>query len=187
MATGEKMPWQCNRYGFVMVYCGRNEYGQRIHELRKPTPSQRRSIVLSCIRESKGKSIKIHWLAEKLGVSDRTIQSDVRHWEQLGFLKKNVCYDKSGRQTGNSYELLINTSVGTGRHYTLKSLYQMSNPLGYRTWSWDDFRMGSDLSDSEKAYQTELLKDLREEQELKHWKYVKKHKKETKKQQEIEM
>lgn len=187
MKTGEKIPWQHNRYGFVMVYCGRNEYGQRVHELRKLSPSQRRSIVLSCLRENRGASIKIHWLAEKLGVSDRTIQNDIRHWEQLGILKKNACYDENGRQTGNSYELLVKASVGTGRHYTLKSLYQMSNPLGYRTWFWDDFKMSNGLSDSEMAYQAELLKDLKEEQKLKHWKYVKKHKREIKVHEDLKM
>ena len=175
MSTGERIPWDHNRYGFAMVYCGRNKYGQRIHELRKPTPSQRRSIVLSCIRKSDGKPLKIHWLAEKLGVSDRTIQSDIRFREQKGFIRRKACYDENtGRQTGNINEVIIKATIGTGRHFNLKTLYQMSNPVGYRNWSWDDFKIGSDLSDGEKAYQVELLKEIREQEALKHWKYVKK-------------
>lgn len=63
----------------------------------------------------------------------------------------------------------------------------MSNPLGYRTWSWDDFKMSNGLSDSEMAYQAELLKDLKEEQKLKHWKYVKKHKREIKVHEDLKM
>ena len=174
MSTGEKIPWNHNRYGFVMVYCGRNKYGQRIHELRKPTPSQRQSIVLSCIRGSNGRPLKIHWLAGKLGVSDRTIQNDIRHWEKMGFIKRKTCYGIDGRQTGNAYEILIKGTVGTGQHFNLTTLYQMSNPVGYRTWSWENFRMGKSLSDSDRAFQAEYLNELREKQALKHWKYVKK-------------
>ena len=46
-----------------------------IPEIRKPTPAEREEIVLNFIREHSGKSVRVSWLAEKLAVSDRTIQT----------------------------------------------------------------------------------------------------------------
>ena len=59
LKSGEEIRWKGNHHGFVLVYSGRNEYGQRVYEIRKPTPEQRRFMVLTHIRENDNKPFKV--------------------------------------------------------------------------------------------------------------------------------
>jgi len=63
------------KYGYVEFVDKRkfryDGYDDNIEpEFRKPTPAEREEIILNFIRAHSGKSIRIWWLAEKLGVSD---------------------------------------------------------------------------------------------------------------------
>ena len=57
-------------------------------EFRKPTPAEREEIILNFIRAHNGTSIRVWWLAEKLGVSDRTIQKILKKFEEKSLINK---------------------------------------------------------------------------------------------------
>ena len=50
-------------------------------EFRKPTPEERREIILNFIRAHNEKPLDVFYLISKLKVSKRTIQSDLRTLE----------------------------------------------------------------------------------------------------------
>ncbi len=109
-------------------------------ELRKPTPKEREDIILNFIREYSGRAIRVMGLAEKLGVSDRTIQKILKKFETQGLISRTPSFTKTGKQRGN-----ILTYLGEYKEvdYTLptfKTLYNPDNPYGFRDWHWDSFR-----------------------------------------------
>ena len=190
LKTGEEIRWKGNHHGFVLVYAGRNQYDQRVYEIRKSTPDQRKAMILTHIRENDNKPFKIHWLAEKLGVSDRTIQSDIRFFEKKKFITSTPTYGKDGRQNGYIYHCNVKQDIGVGAQNSIKALYQMSNPIAYRTWDWEDFRIRYGME----AYEIESVYDeldcLKQEQRNKQISYLKsKIKKRVKraKKEEMEM
>ncbi len=191
MKTGEEIRWHGNHHGFVLVYAGRNQYGQRVYEIRKPTPTQRRCMILTYIKENDGFPVKIGWLAKKLGVTDRTIQSDLRFWEGKGFISSSPHYGDDGRQSGNIYHYDIKATVGVGAMNSIKALYQMSNPIGYRTWSWEEFKIESYMEGFQIAEMYEELGELKHEQKMRYYHTMKKRfakkARESKKKKELEM
>lgn len=83
LRTGEEIRWPKNHRGFVLAYAGRDEFRQRCYEIRKPTPEQRCAIVFAYVRSHEDEYIKVSFLAGRLGVTERTIQSDIRTLENL--------------------------------------------------------------------------------------------------------
>ena len=55
----------------------------------------------------------------------------------------------------------------------------MSNPICYRTWNWEDYRITYDMDFYTKDSIINELEDLKEEQILKNYDYSKKHLKEA--------
>lgn len=171
LKTGEEIRWKGNHHGFVLVYAGRNQYGQRVYEIRKPSVDERRAMVLSYIRENDGKPVKIHWLAKKLGVSDRTIQMDLRRYEKMHLITSTPSNGNEGRENGYIYHIISRSKLGVGTIYTIKTLYQMSNPIGYRTWQWEDYKMTAGMNYYDLEFLHDELDELKEEQKEKRLKF----------------
>jgi predicted AAA+ superfamily ATPase len=159
LKSGEEIRWFGNHHGFVLVYAGRNEFDQRCYEIRKPTPEQRRGIVFSYIRSHEDEYVKVSFLSAKLGVTDRTIQSDLSYLERQGVIRRAPVIGVDGKQKPNRFET-IPIKNGTTHMCTLENLYKPSNPAGFRTWSWDDYLMNEGKT-SEELY--EQYMDLLEE------------------------
>lgn len=160
LASGEQVAWGGNRYGFVLVYSGKDEYDRPCYEIRKPSPAQREEMVYFFIREHDGESITIGPLAKKLGMSDRSLQSLLRKMEKEGRISVERGYTPFGRQSGNIYHVL--KAPPSLHQITIEKLYMPSNPCGIRTWSWDDYKMGGG-KDPEELY--EQLEELNEERD----------------------
>ena len=64
------------KYGFIEIENPAYEYDytQEKYLIRKPTPHERKEIILNYIIDNSGKMISINYLATKFAVSDRTIQ-----------------------------------------------------------------------------------------------------------------
>lgn len=165
LKSGEEISWPKNHHGFVMVYAGRNEFGQRCYEIRKPTPEQRRGIVFAYIRSHEDEYIKVSFLAGRLGVTERTVQSDIRMLENTGLVRSVPVIGADGRQKPNRFET-IPIKNGTTHMCTLENLYRPSNPAGFRTWSWDDYLMNEGKT-SEELYEQymDLLEERKEQAE----------------------
>ncbi|MFA7110742.1 MAG: HTH domain-containing protein [Bacilli bacterium] len=128
-----------NHHGFVYVYVGKDE-GVPLWELRKPTPDERIWIVENYIRRHSNQVIKISFLASKLGVSDRTIQTILRDLESNGTIGSKASIDELNRQTGNVYWWTGNDDPIIGSP-TLEDLYKKKDGYGFRSFTWDDFKM----------------------------------------------
>ncbi len=133
------------KYGFVefidkrKLKDGLTEYDVE-PEIRKPTPKEREDIILNFIRAYSGRSVRVWGLAEKLGVSDRTIQKILKKFEEEGLVKRTPVFTKTGKQKGN-----ILTYIGEDKEvdYTLSTfntLYNPENPYGFRDWDWEHFK-----------------------------------------------
>lgn len=128
-----------NHSGFVYVVSG-EEYGIPVYEMRKPDPLEREAIIMEEIRRNGGSSFKIAWLAGKLGVTERTIQLILRDLKRKGAIFSTPAYGQDGRQTGSLYRWTgaVDPIVGAP---TLKDLYHKKNTYGFRSFSWDDFKV----------------------------------------------
>ena len=163
LKTGEEIRWFGNHHGFVLVYAGRNEFGQRCYEIRKLSKEERRAIVFSYLKDHEDEYVKVSFLSEKLGVTDRTIQSDIRFLENCGTIKRIPVIGVEGKQRPNRYQCIAPKSAGP-HVLTLENLYKPSNPAGIGTWSWEDYRMETGKTSQELYDQYMDLLDEKQEQ-----------------------
>lgn len=85
----EYKPKRKDKYGYIEFVdkhkLKNNGYDDNIEpELRKPTPAEREEIILNFIRANSGQPVFVWLLAEKLGVSDRTIQKILKNLRNKG-------------------------------------------------------------------------------------------------------
>ncbi len=133
-------PWQyMRRKGYGFIYIKNPKFpleDSREYITRKPTPKERREIVINTVIECNGRTFKIHALAERLAVSDRTIQTILRQLQNDGLIEITPKYDKNGKQKRNAYKYIGPPCVRYGTGLTLKNLYDISRDVGFRDWAW---------------------------------------------------
>ena len=133
------------KYGYVEFVDKRklryDGYDDNIEpEFRKPTPAEREEIILNFIRAHSGKSIRVWWLAEKLGVSDRTIQKILKKFEEKSLIRRTPLFTDTGKQRGNILTYLGEQTPIKKTDLTLKKLYDPDNPCGFRDWDWEYYK-----------------------------------------------
>lgn len=134
-----------NHHGFVYVRVGKEDKVPQ-WEMRKPTPDERLSIIENYIRmHGKEGPIKVFFFAEKLGVSDRTIQSILRLLEEKKAITIEPVFNKNGKQQGNLYHWTGNVDPIIGGP-TMEMLYKRYDSYGFRSFTWDDYKMKTDPS-----------------------------------------
>ena len=134
-----------NHHGFVYVRAGK-EGRVPLWEMRKPTPDERLSIIENWIRmHGKEGPIKVSFFAEKLGVSDRTIQSVLRLLEDKKAITITPIFSEGGKQQGNLYHWTGNVDPIIGGP-TMEMLYKRYDSYGFRSFTWDDYKMKTDPS-----------------------------------------
>lgn len=115
-------------------------------EMRKPTPDERLSIIENYIRMHGSEGpIKVSFLAEKLGVSDRTVQSILRLLEEKKAITITPVFNGNGKQQGNLYHWTSNVDPIIGGP-TMEMLYKRYDSYGFRSFTWDDYKMKTDPS-----------------------------------------
>lgn len=134
-----------NHHGFVYVRAGKDGRVP-LWEMRKPTPDERLSIIANWIRmHGKEGPIKVSFFAEKLGVSDRTVQSILRLLEEKQAITIEPVFDTDGKQHGNLYHWTGNVNPVIGGP-TMEMLYKRYDSYGFRSFTWDDYKMKTDPS-----------------------------------------
>ena len=141
------------KYGIVILEVYDETLRTTVYHYRKPTPSERKEIILNYIIDNSGTPIKIKYLSSKLAVSDKTIQK---------IIKVESCFI-NGRQSGNKITYIGTPRIKTGKELTLDLLYDINNPYGFRDWDWREFKLHPDLDLEERINQFEILKDHKEE------------------------
>lgn len=66
------------KYGIVIIESYDNTLGYTVYEYRKPTIKERQEIILNYIIQNNNEPIDLIYLSNKLCVSKRTIQKDVK-------------------------------------------------------------------------------------------------------------
>lgn len=144
-------------YGFIEIKNPNymQDYGQDIDDaldytskylLRKPTPAERREIIINTIIECNGRSFSISKLAKLLAVSDRTIQNCLRQLKQDDLIEISPRYGKNGVQKSNSYRYIGQPCDFYGNGLTLKMLYNVHDNFGFRDWAWKEHGFNHDKS-----------------------------------------
>lgn len=137
-----------NGYGFVYV---KNPHymvdgDERKYLIRKPTPKERREIIINTVIECNGKTFAIPVLAERLGVTDRTVQSILRQLQKEGLIEIIPKYDKTGAQKGNAYRYAGQPCEKYGSGLTLQTLCSAKEDAGFRDWAWKEHVFNHDKS-----------------------------------------
>ncbi len=150
------------KYGIVILEVYDKALRTTVYHYRKPTPSERKEIVLNYIIDNDSSSIKVNYLSSKLAVSDRTIQKIIKELANDGLVKVEPCFI-NGRQSGNKITYIGESRAKTGKELTLDLLYDINNPYGFRDWDWGEFKLHPDLDLEERINQFEILKEHKEE------------------------
>lgn len=150
------------KYGIVILEVYDETLRTTVYHYRKPTPSERKEIILNYIIDNSGIPIKVNYLSSKLAVSDRTIQKIIKELSNEGLIKVESCFI-NGRQSGNKITYIGTPRIKTGKELTLDLLYDITNPYGFRDWDWGEFKLHPDLDLEERINQFEILKDHKEE------------------------
>lgn len=150
------------KYGIVILEVYDETLRTTVYHYRKPTPKERKEIILNYIIDNSETPIKINYLSSKLAVSDRTIQKIIKELANEGLIKVESCFI-NGRQTGNKITYIGEAKIKTGKELTLDLLYDINNLYGFRDWDWGEFKLHPDLDLEERINQFEILKEHKEE------------------------
>ena len=150
------------KYGIVILEVYDETLRTTIYLYRKPTPCERKEIILNYIIDNSGTPIKVNYLSSKLAVSDRTIQKIIKELANEGLIKVEPCFI-NGRQSGNKITYIGEPKIKTGKELTLDLLYDINNPYGFRDWDWGEFKLHPDLDLEERINQFEILKEHKKE------------------------
>lgn len=161
------------KYGIVILEVYDKTLRTTVYHYRKPTPSERKEIILNYVIDNSGNPIKVNYLSSKLAVSDRTIQKIIKELVNEGLIKVESCFI-NGRQSGNKITYIGEPRVKTGKELTLDLLYDITNPYGFRDWDWGEFKLHPDLDLEERINQFEILNDHKEALRKKREKFLSK-------------
>lgn len=106
------------KYGIVILEVYDEILRITVYHYRKPTPSERKEIILNYIIDNSGNPIKVNYLSSKLAVSDRTIQKIIKELANEGLIKVEPCFI-NGRQSGNKITYIGESIIKTGKELTL--------------------------------------------------------------------
>ena len=88
-----------------------------VYHYRKPTPSERKEIILNYIIDNSGTPVKVNYLSSKLAVSDRTIQKTIKELSNEGLIKVELCFIND-RQSVNMITYIGKPRIKTGKELT---------------------------------------------------------------------
>ena len=81
------------KYGIVILEVYDETLRTTVYYYRKPTPSERKEIILNHIIDNIGTPIKVNYLSSKLAVSDKTIQKIIKELSNEGMTMVIVTHE----------------------------------------------------------------------------------------------
>ena len=108
--------------------------------MRKPTPEERKEIIVNYIIAHNDKYIDMGRLADKLCISYRLMQMILKSLREEGIIEVVHTFDENGKQRRNKYRYIGAPCERYGSDLTLKMLYDPENKAGFRDWDWEDFK-----------------------------------------------
>lgn len=141
-------------------------YEEYDYLVRKPTPKERKLIVLNYIRMHGGRKIRVEWFSSTLNVSVRTIQKVLKELKEEGKIKVIETYIGTGKQGISKYLYTGKEMTLEEKECNLENLLAIDNPYGFRDFDWDDFKYDPETSSvldfDLLEYRRDLLKKRRQ-------------------------
>lgn len=138
------------KYGFIEIdnpeYYKENNGYWAVPEflLRKPTPEERKEIIVNYIIAHNGESVDMFALADKLCISERLTQMILKSLREEGLIEVIHTFDDNGKQLRNKYKYIGTPCEQYGSGLTLEMLYDTENKAGFRDWDWEDYKFKKD-------------------------------------------
>jgi hypothetical protein len=138
------------KYGFIEI--DNTEYYKKDNGyfavpeflLRKPTPEERKEIVVNYIIAHNGEYIDMFALADKLCISKRLMQTILKSFREEKIIEVIHTFDDNGKQLRNKYRYIGEPCERYGSGLTLDMLYDTENKAGFRDWDWEDYKFKKD-------------------------------------------
>lgn len=140
------------KYGFIEIdnpeYYKKNNGYWAVPEflMRKPTPEERKEIIVNYIIAHNGKYIDMFALADKLCISERLMQMTLKSLREEGLIEVVHTFSDTGKQLKNKYRYIGAPCERYGAGLTLDMLYDTENKAGFRDWDWEDYKFKRDGS-----------------------------------------
>ena len=169
-----------NKYGYIEILnpdymkevnrFGEKCYDERKYIFRKPTPQERREIVINFIIDKKEEPFNIKYLASKLAVSERTIQNLFKKLKEEKLIEVIARFDEYGRQKTNVYRYIGPLCEKYGTGLTLPMVYDKNNRAGFRDWDWNIFKFKQDglWYDNSEPLKIKMMHRLKKQKYLAH-------------------
>ncbi len=106
---------------------------------RKPTPRQRKNILIYYLRRRSGRCMRIADLAAAFCVSERTMQKLLKELETENIIRRVHVYGESGVQKASKYIYTGDKSRLTGKEPSIDKIYDPSNPMKLRDFDWQGY------------------------------------------------
>ncbi len=137
------------KYGFIEIdnpkyYHNDSYFSVPEFLIRKPTPEERKEIIINYIIAHNSKSIDMSALAEKLCVSNRLMQMILKSLREEGLVEAIHVFGDTGKQLQNKYRYIGAPCEKYGSGLTVDMLYDTENKAGFRDWDWEDFKFKRD-------------------------------------------
>lgn len=157
------------KYGFI-EFPNPNYFkdGGERYLLRKPTPTERKEIMLNYIIDHSGEPISVNFFSEELCVSTRTIKSILKEFKERGLIEVTNVFGPTGKQMSNIIKYTGPAVVKTGKELTIDLLYTVNNVAGFRDFDWYDLKFPKDGD----YYEMEPINEAKENVKLLRQKFL---------------
>lgn len=122
------------KYG-MFYFIGKD--GKR--KFRKPNKRQRKQILIYYLRRRSGRTMTVKSIAKAFHVSERTIQTMLKELEQENIIRREKICNENGFQKANKIIYLGDKSRLKGNEPSIDKIYDESNPMNIRDFSWEGF------------------------------------------------
>ena len=99
------------KYGIVILELYDETLRTTVYHYRKPTPNERKEIILNYIIDNSETPIKVNYLSSKLAVSDRTIHKIIKELVNEVLIKVEPCFIN-----GKVKEILDSSGIKTVKY-----------------------------------------------------------------------
>ena len=138
------------KYGFIEIdnpeYYKKDNGYWAVPEflMRKPTPEERKEIIVNYIIAHNSKRIDMFALADKLCISERLMQMTLKSLREERLIEVVHTFSDTGKQLQNKYRYIGVPCERYGAGLTLDMLYDTENKAGFRDWDWEDYKFKKD-------------------------------------------
>ena len=108
-------------------------------QFRKPTPLQRKAILIYYLRRRSGRAMTVKRIADDFHVSERTMQKLLKELEAEGVIRREPIYDENGFQKANKIVYIGEKTRLTGDEPSIDKIFEDGNPMKLRSFEWTGY------------------------------------------------